>query len=157
LRFRVFRPPRQTRTNVTGSVTLTARTLNSICVEPILALEQRAKQRRNLPMMISLGAWRKRAGRAQNAAPMLKQFRLAVGRSMHWQHASNRRHGKHLFAFHSPVIPVSKRVCHFEFRVADQYGSLSKTMIALNCSKPTASCGELPASSTPPCTTAFAV
>jgi hypothetical protein len=29
-------------------------------------------------------------------------------------------------------MPVSKPVCHFEFRVADQYGSLSKTMIAVN-------------------------
>ena len=34
--------------------------------------------------MISLGARWKRAGRAQNVAPMLKQFRLAVGRSMYW-------------------------------------------------------------------------
>ena len=79
----------RTRTNVTGSGHANARTLNSICVEPILVLEQRAKQRRNLPMMISLGARWKRAGRAQ------QQFRLAVGRSMYWQHASNRRrHGK---------------------------------------------------------------
>jgi hypothetical protein len=30
----------------------------------------------------------------QNVAPMLKKFRLAVERSMYWQHASNRRHGK---------------------------------------------------------------
>jgi hypothetical protein len=44
---------------------------------------------------------------------MLKKFRLAVERSIYWHHASNRRHGSHLFAFHSPVMPVSKRVCHF--------------------------------------------
>jgi hypothetical protein len=112
--------------------TLTARTFSSMCVEPILVLEQRTKHQRNLPIMISLGARWKRAGRAQNAAPMLKKFRLAVERSIYWHHASNRRHGSHLFAFHSPVMPVSKRVCHFELRVADQYGSLSKIMIAMD-------------------------
>ena len=70
------------------------RNLNSMYVEPILVLEQRAKQRRNLPIMISLGARWKRKGGAQNVAPMLKQFRLAVGRSMYWQHTSNRRNSK---------------------------------------------------------------
>jgi hypothetical protein len=53
-------------------------------------------------MMISLGARWKRAGRAQNFAPMLKQFRLAVERLVYRQHTSNRRYGSHLFAFQSP-------------------------------------------------------
>jgi hypothetical protein len=49
-----------------------------MCVEPFLIFEQRAKQQRNLPMMISFGTGRKRTGMAQNVAPMLKKFRLVV-------------------------------------------------------------------------------
>jgi hypothetical protein len=41
-----------------------------MCVEPFLIFEQRAKQQRNLPMMISFGTGRKRTGMAQNVAPM---------------------------------------------------------------------------------------
>jgi hypothetical protein len=51
-----------------------------MCIRPLLVLEERAKEQRNLPMMITLGARGKRAGRAQNVAPMLKKFRLAVER-----------------------------------------------------------------------------
>jgi hypothetical protein len=51
-----------------------------MCVEPILVLEERAKQQLNLPMMISFGARRKRAGIAQDIAPMLNKFRFAVER-----------------------------------------------------------------------------
>ena len=55
-------------------ITLAARALNSICIQRILGvLEERAKQQRNLPMMISLGDLGKRAGRAENVAPMLKK------------------------------------------------------------------------------------
>jgi hypothetical protein len=43
---------------------------------------ERAKQQRNLPMPISFVAWRKRAGIAQNVAPMLSKFRFAVERSV---------------------------------------------------------------------------
>jgi hypothetical protein len=51
-----------------------------MCIQPLLVLEERAKQQRNLPMMISLGAWRKRSGKAQNVAPVLKKVRPAVER-----------------------------------------------------------------------------
>jgi hypothetical protein len=91
-----------TRPRSSDRVTLTARTLNSMCVEPFLVFEQRAKQQRNLPMMISFGTGRKRTGMAQNVAPMLKKVRLAVERLVYRQHTSNRRHGSHLFAFQSP-------------------------------------------------------
>jgi hypothetical protein len=69
-----------TRPRSSDRVTLTARTLNSMCVEPFLVFEQRAKQQRNLPMMISFGTGRKRTGMAQNVAPMLKKFRFVVER-----------------------------------------------------------------------------
>lgn len=39
-------------------------------------------------MMISLGDLGKRAGRAENVAPMLKKVRLTVERSVYRQHAS---------------------------------------------------------------------
>jgi hypothetical protein len=63
-----------------NAITLTACALNSMCVAPFLVLEKRAKQQRNLPMMISFGARRKRAGIAQNVAPMLNKLRFAVKR-----------------------------------------------------------------------------
>jgi hypothetical protein len=69
-----------TRPRSSDCVTLTARTLNSMCVEPFLVFEQRAKQQRNLPMMISFGTGRKRTGMAQNVAPMLKKCRFVVER-----------------------------------------------------------------------------
>jgi hypothetical protein len=79
-------------------ITLAARALNSICIQRILGvLEERAKQQRNLPMMISLGDLGKRAGRAENVAPMLKKVRLTVG-SVYRQHVSNRQ----LAAAYSP-------------------------------------------------------
>jgi hypothetical protein len=62
------------------AITLAARAPNSMCIRPLLVLEERAKEQRNLPMMITLGARGKRAGRAQDVAPMLKKFRLAVER-----------------------------------------------------------------------------
>jgi hypothetical protein len=68
-----------------------------MCVEPIPVLEERAKQRRNLPLVISLGAWGERAGRAQKVAPMLKKLRLAIAAVVYRPHASNGRHGSHLF------------------------------------------------------------
>ena len=51
-----------------------------IALFSILVLEERAKQQLNLPMMISFGARRKRAGIAQNIASMLDKFRFAVER-----------------------------------------------------------------------------
>jgi hypothetical protein len=59
---------------------LTAGALNSMCVEPVLVVEQGAKQQRNLPMIISFGTRRKRSGIAQNVAPMLNKFRCDVER-----------------------------------------------------------------------------
>jgi len=51
-----------------------------MCIQPLLVLEERAKQQGNLPMMISFSAGRKRTGKAQNVAPMLKKLRFAVKR-----------------------------------------------------------------------------
>jgi hypothetical protein len=62
------------------AITSTAGALNSMCIEPFLVLEERAKQQRNLPMMISFGARRKRARAAQNVAPVLNKFRFAIKR-----------------------------------------------------------------------------
>jgi hypothetical protein len=59
---------------------LAARAFDSVCIQPLLVLEERAKQQRNLPMMISLGAWRKRTGKAQNVAPVIVEVRPAVER-----------------------------------------------------------------------------
>src|SRR6267378_8596751 len=89
-------------------ITLAARALNSICIQRILGVEERAKQQRNLPMMISLGDLGKRAGRAENVAPMLKKVRLTVERSVYRQQASNRQHGSRLFASIHRVMPVSE-------------------------------------------------
>ena len=84
---------------------LTAGALNSMCVQPGLVLEKRSKQQRGLPMLISFGARRKRAGIAQNTAPMLNEFSFAVERAFRRQFTSNRRHGSHLFRTHR-VMPV---------------------------------------------------
>jgi hypothetical protein len=51
-----------------------------MCIQPLLVLEERAKQQRNLPMMISFRAGRKRTGKAQNVAPMIVKVRPAVER-----------------------------------------------------------------------------
>jgi hypothetical protein len=102
-KFRIVKTTEATRPRSSDRVTLTARALNSMCVEPFLIFEQRAKQQRNLPMMISFGTGRKRTGMTQNVAPMLKKVRLAVERLVYRQHTSNRRHGSHLFAFQSPA------------------------------------------------------
>jgi hypothetical protein len=58
-------------------------------VEPRLVLAERAKQQRDVPMLISFGARRKRAGIAQNVAPMLNEFRCAVKRSVQRPFASD--------------------------------------------------------------------
>jgi hypothetical protein len=63
-----------------------------MCVQPALVLEKSAKQRRDLPMMVSFGARRERAGIAQNIAPMLKELSFAVERSFLREFASKRRH-----------------------------------------------------------------
>jgi hypothetical protein len=63
-----------------------------MCVQPALVLEKSAKQRRDLPMMVSFGAWRERASIAQNIASMLKEFSFAVERSFLREVTSNRRH-----------------------------------------------------------------
>jgi len=49
-------------------------------IQPLLVLEERAKQRRNLAMMISFRARRKRTGKAQNVAPVIVEVRSAVER-----------------------------------------------------------------------------
>jgi hypothetical protein len=67
-----------------------------MCVQPFLVLEQRAKQQRNLPVLISFDAGRKRAGIAHDIAPMLNEIGSAVQRSFKRQITSNRRHGCHL-------------------------------------------------------------
>jgi hypothetical protein len=51
-----------------------------MCIEPLPVLEERAKQQGNLQMTISFGTWRKRAGKAQNVAPMLKKLRFGIAR-----------------------------------------------------------------------------
>jgi len=112
-------------------ITLAARALNSICIQRILGVEERAKQQRNLPMMISLGDLGKRAGRAENVAPMLKKVRLTVERSVYRQQASNRQHGSRLFAFIHRVMPVSKRTCHFESESLISIAHFRKIMIAV--------------------------
>jgi hypothetical protein len=95
-------------------------------------------------MMISLGARWKRAGRAQNVAPMLKQFRLAVGRSMCWQFTSNRRHRSHLFVFQSPMIPViEESLRHRVLQSLVNIAHFGKIAVC-GCSKQTTTCGELP-------------
>jgi hypothetical protein len=78
------------------TITSIAGALDSMCVEPFLVPEERAKQQRNLPMMISFGARRKRAGIAQNVAPMLNKVRCVVERMLWRRVTSNRRHGGHL-------------------------------------------------------------
>ena len=127
-------------------ITLAARALNSICIQRILGvLEERAKQQRNLPMMISLGDLGKRAGRAENVAPMLKKVRLTVERSVYRQQASNRQHGSRLFASIHRVMPVSKRTCHFESESLISIAHFRKIMIAVcGSSKRTTSCGKPP-------------
>jgi hypothetical protein len=67
-----------------------------MCVQPFLVLEERAKQQRNLPVLISFDARRKRAGIAHDIAPMLNEIGSAVQRSFKRQITSNRRHGCHL-------------------------------------------------------------
>jgi hypothetical protein len=81
---------------------LAAGPLDSVCSQPLLVLEERAKQQRNLPMMISLGARRKRTGKAQNVAPVIVEVRSAVERLVQRQFTSNRRHGSHPFDSQSP-------------------------------------------------------
>jgi hypothetical protein len=51
-----------------------------MCVEPVLVIEQGAKQQRNFPVIISFGAGRKRSGIAQNVASMLNKVRCEVKR-----------------------------------------------------------------------------
>jgi len=61
---------------------------------------------------------------AQNVAPMLKKFRLAVERLVYRQHTSNRRHGSHLGRHR--VMPVRSEPAMPSFGVAGQYCSLWK-------------------------------
>jgi hypothetical protein len=61
-------------------IALTVGALNSMCVEPVLVIEQGAKQQRNFPVIISFATGRKRLGIAQNVAPMLNKFRCEVKR-----------------------------------------------------------------------------
>jgi len=98
-----------------------------------------------LAVMISLGDLGKRAGRAENVAPMLKKVRLTVERSVYRQHASNRQHGSRLFASIHRVMPVSKRTCHFESESLISIAHFRKIMIAVcGSSKRTTSCGKPP-------------
>jgi hypothetical protein len=75
---------------------LTAGALNRMCVQPRLVLEKRSKQQRYMPMVISFGARRERAGMAQKVAPMLHEVSVAVERLFQRQFTSSRRHGSHL-------------------------------------------------------------
>jgi hypothetical protein len=51
---------------------------SSVCAKPFLVLEQGAKRQGNLPMPITLGAGRKRAGVSQGVAPVLDEFGLVL-------------------------------------------------------------------------------
>ena len=75
---------------------LTAGAIDSMCVQPGLVLEQRSKQQRDMPMVVSFGARRERAGIAQKVAPVLHQFSLAVAPLFRRQFTSSRRHDSHL-------------------------------------------------------------
>jgi hypothetical protein len=77
-----FSPPRSVGCETASqiAITLTARSLNSMRVEPFSVLEQGAKRRGDLPMLIAFGAGRKRTRIAQNIAPVIKKFRLTVTR-----------------------------------------------------------------------------
>src|ERR1700730_7735706 len=101
---------------------LTAGALDSMCVQPGLVLEKRSKQQRGLPMLISFGARRKRAGIAQNTAPMLNEFSFAVERAFRRQFTSNRRHGSHLRRVHR-VMPMIAKPAIPSSRVRGQYCS----------------------------------
>jgi hypothetical protein len=83
-------------------------------VEPILVLEERAKQQLNLPMMISFGARRKRAGIAQNIAPMLNKFRFAaVGLTA--VHEQQTAWQPPMSTLSHRMMPVVERVCRSDF------------------------------------------
>jgi hypothetical protein len=51
---------------------------SSVCAKPFLVLGQGAKRHGNLPMPITLGAGRKRAGVSQGVAPVLDEFGLVL-------------------------------------------------------------------------------
>jgi hypothetical protein len=75
---------------------------------------------------------------------MLKQFRLAVGRSMCWQFTSNRRHRSHLFVFQSPMIPViEESLRHRVLQSLVNIAHFGKIAVC-GCSKQTTTSGELP-------------
>jgi hypothetical protein len=92
---------------------LTAGALNSMCVQPSLVLEKHSKQQHYMPMAISFGARRERAGITQKVAPMLCEFSLAVEPLFWWQCTSNRRHDSHLCR--SPGDADDMQACHSEF------------------------------------------
>jgi hypothetical protein len=84
-----------------------------MCVQPALVLEKSAKQRRDLPMMVSFGAWRERAGIAQNIASMLKEFSFAVERSFLREVTGNRWHVDQ--PCRAPGDAGGSQVCHSGF------------------------------------------
>jgi hypothetical protein len=102
---------------------LTAGTLNGMGVQPTLVLEKRSKQQRDMPMVISFGARRERAGIAQKVAPMLNKVSLAVERLFRRQFTSSRRHGSHLCR--SPGDADDTQACHSGFPSRGQYCSHS--------------------------------
>jgi hypothetical protein len=71
---------------------LTAGVINSMCVQPELVLEKRSKQQRYMPMLVSFGARRERAGMTHKVAPVLREFGLAVEPLFWRQFASSGRH-----------------------------------------------------------------
>jgi hypothetical protein len=90
--------------------------------------------------MISLGDLGKRAGRAENVAPMLKKVRLTVERSVYRQQTA----WQPPIRLHSPG-DASKRTCHFESESLISIAHFRKIMIAVcGSSKRTTSCGKPP-------------
>jgi hypothetical protein len=61
-------------------------------IQPFPVPEQRAKRQGNLAMLVSLRAWRERAGVSQDIAPMLDKLRLAVEPAILCQCTGSRRH-----------------------------------------------------------------
>jgi len=75
-----------------GTIRELAQIVQHMGAEPFPVPEQSAKRQGDLAVLIAFGAGRERAGVTQDITPVLKQFRLAVERTIRRQCASNRRH-----------------------------------------------------------------
>jgi hypothetical protein len=93
--------------------------------QAIFVLEQGAKRQGNLPMLIPLGAGRKRAGVSQSVTPVLDEFGLAGERMVKRQCTSNRRHGSHLSRISVTVMQVIGLLCRSQFPSHGQNCSVS--------------------------------